>query len=312
MSLYDAVKEIEKEEKKLAGSAGEETIEEVNDTAETEEATEDKPKKEETTEAATGDDEKVEEAAATEEKPDASTYARMRKEASDSKKRADALAEENARLKNPAPTVQKKPEAAADPEPDRSLDPEAHLQWKIRRQDERMEKFDKYLQTEQARKERESVTDSAMDEFVRHEDTFKAATPDYEAVTKFGLQKLTDRVIQQNPTLHGKELVEEIKKRVLTLAAQGQQLGFDPAEHLYLTSKNWGYQPPEQPKAEAEPKKPDFKKIVDHKKKSASSLTPSGKSGKTAISKEAFGDKSFGFSDFVGLSPQDLRELESM
>lgn len=311
MSLYDKVKEIEKEEKKLDTSAGEETTEEVNNNGAetTEEEVDETPEKEETTEAG-GED--AEETPPAEEKPDANSYARMRKEASDAKKRADALAEENARLKNPPAPVQKKPEAAADPEPDRNTDPDAHLQWKIRRQDEKMEQFDKYVQSEQAQKQRESVTTAAMDEFVRHEDVFKAATPDYEAVTKFGLEKLKERIIQQNPNLQGKALGDEVIKRVLTLVAQGQQLGFDPAEHLYLTSKNWGYKPAEEAKTETEPKKPDFKKIVDNKKKSASSLAASGKSGKTAISKEAFGDKSFGFSDFVGLSPQELRELESM
>jgi hypothetical protein len=311
MSLHDAIKEVEKEEKKLLKAEASEGSEDKAVDKEPEALEKQEPEK-------PLDDDTDLEGAETpppaEKAPDAAAFAKMRKDAADAKKRADALAEENARLKNQPPVAPQPAAKAAvsDPEPDANTDPEAHLQWKIRKVDEKLQKLDSYVETQEEKKRREAITSSAMEEFVEHEDSFKEATPDYQSVTTFGLQKLSEKVQGQFPNLRGKDLTDKIKERVLTLAAQGQALGFNPAEFLYLTSKNMGYQPPVVEKQEPEAKKPDFKKIVDQKKKSTSSLAAGGKSGKTPLSREAVLDKGFGLKDFARLSPAELKELETL
>lgn len=310
MSLKDAIAEVEKEEKKALN------VEEVQDDKPQEEEPE---KKEEA--APEGDEGKEEDAGEPEtpenkpeEKPAAppenADFARLRREKAASDRRAAAA---EAQLKQ-KPTESAKP-ANADTEPDQNTDPEAHLRWELRQARNDVKSLTDWRQAEERKQQQITVKDSAVKAFGNYEQAFSPTVKDYDDVMKFGVQAITQSIRTLQPNLNGPDLGEAVQRQILRMAGQAEMEGHDPAEYLYHQAKSWGYKPaeakPEGDKPE-EKAKPDFKSIIDSKKKSASSMTPGGKSGKIPLSREAVLDKNFGLADFARLTPSQLKELETM
>lgn len=296
MSLYDAIEEVEKE---LGVEKPEAVVEEP-----VKEAAAAEPEKKE--EAPPAEDAKP--AAEAEKAPDAAAFARLRRDEAAARRRAEAA---EAALKAPvAAPVVKKEEPSVEPDP--NTDPEGHLRWELAQTKAQLKEVADYTASIRKEKEQTALKDNAVKAFTSYEDAFKVSAPDYEEVTKFGVQQLAASISRLNPSLRGAELSDAIQRQVLRLAGQAEQQGHDPAEYFYHMSKSWGYQPPAPAaaKTEAEVVKPKLKDIVEHKKKSASSLAAGGKSGRTAMSKEALA--AMPFHEVASLSPADLREWEAL
>ncbi len=327
MSLYDSIKEVTEEENKLAGKnvAAEEKeptpLEVQIAHLEAPDVKAAEGVKDEAKKAGEAGAEDTKTPAAAPENPTAEDFAKLRYEAAQAKRRADAA---EAKLKQaptqpqpgPAHTTRTAVEKAVLAEPDPNLDPEAHLRWELAQTKEQLKAVVDWKASVDADDLKEALKDGAVKAYSKYEEDFSPTVPDYGAVTTFGIQAIARSIQTLNPALQGEELQEAIKHQVLRLGAQAEARGEDPAEFFYRQSKAWGYKPaPPEPtaaeKAAAEKKPaPTIKEIAEHKRKSATSLTPGGKSGAPALSREEA--MKMTPADWQRLTPGQLRELEAM
>lgn len=247
---------------------------------------------------------------------EALTGARLRYELAQTKRRAEAA---EARLKEaptqpqpgPARTTTEKRVLA---EPDKNLDPEAHLRWELQQTQAQLKEVSDWKNQKDAAENRVNLRENAIKSYQSYENEFKDTVPDYGEATKFGISAITSSLRTLNPSLQGEALMDAVKHKVLELGAQAESRGEQPAEFFYKQSKAWGYKPA-PPKAEdppPEPRSPSVKKIAEHKARSATSLTPGGKSGAPTISKEMVMSGKMSLADFGKLSPSQLRAMEEM
>lgn len=347
MSLYEAIKEVSDEENKIEGkdvaaNEKEPTHADTRENPGAKEEEEDKPPTAKGTDkgAAEPDDKNPKAAPADkvgkdEPKPaegagkdptdapaegeDGLTGARLRYELAQAKRRADAA---EAKLKEaptqpqpgPARTARTETEKAVLGEPDKNLDPEAHMKWELSQTKDQLKKINDWKEQKEYDERRVELRDNAIKSYTSYENEFKETVADYGEVTKFGVNAIASSIRTLNPNLQGEALMDAVKHKVLELGAQAEARGEQPAEFFYRQSKAWGYKP-EPPKAEeppAEPRNPSVKKIAEHKARSGTSLTPGGKSGPGPVSKEMVMSGKMSLADFGKLSPSQLRELEAM
>lgn len=307
MSLQDAIKEVEKEEKKALGVEQAEPPEPKEDAPEPVDDAPAEPPAEELADK--------KEPPAEDKAPENADFARLRREKAASDRRAAAA--EEALKRQPAKPAEAPKPADVDAEPDQNTDPEAHLRWELRQARNELKGLSDWRQSEEKKQQKKSVKDNAVKAFGGYEEAFKPTVTDYDDVMDFGVKAISASIRTLNPMLKGEELGNAIQLQILRMAGTAEAQGHDPAEYLYHQAKAWGYKPKEAPAEEGDGKteekaKPSFKSIVDSKKKSASSLTPGGKNGKIPLSREAVLDKNFGLQDFAKLSPEQLKELESL
>lgn len=257
--------------------------------------------------------------------------ARLRMEAAASKRRAQELeailrrGQQQPQAHQPAPTAKENP----DPEPDKEIDPDAHLRWELRQANSRIEKFEKWQGEQEKRVQSEETDRQATQTLVDYEEDFKTRAAaegidDYEPVSRFVMQTITNSVRLLRPDLRGEALTKAVKSQLFRLAAEHERNGYNPMEAMYHTAKTqWGYQAPapkedggdEQP-ADRKPngqfvkQKPDFKKIVESKRRNATAMTAGARNGHAALTKEHAMSKNFKVSDWAKLSPEQLRDLE--
>lgn len=313
MSLYSAIKEVQGEEEKII--TNDDSVEKVQKEEPEKEAVADD--KEEVKESGKKDEAKPAEGetkkASADSPPDNAAFAALRREKAAEKRRADAL-EEQLKLQ-PKKVEQEKAPAAVVTEPDANLDPEAHLRWELAQTRAQLKEVADWKAQQTYKEQQTSLRDNAVKAFQDYESAFSPTVADYKDVMDHGLAAISASIRTLNPMLKGEALNDAIQRQVLRLAGQAEASGHDPVEYLYHQAKSWGYQPKQeavQEQKEEEKPKPDLKKIVDHKKKSATSLKAGGKNGNTPLSREAVLDKGFGLQDFAKLSPAQLRELEQM
>lgn len=347
MGLLESIAEVTEEENKLEGRDVEAEEKEPThaDTREKEQPS-DKPKAGDKTDSGGKDDDGVQGAekpvkkadepakkdeakpaegagadpAAADAVPDAASFAKLRYDAAQAKRRAEAAEARLAQAPTqpqPGPAAVKRTETerAIQAEPDKNLDPEAHLRWELSKTQQQLKEISDWKQQKDFEERRTTVREKAIKEYQSYETEFQQTVPDYKEATAYGVQALRASLMTLHPNLKGDDLNNAIKNKVLELGAQAEARGEQPAEFFYKQSKEWGYKPapaaaPEKP-AEP-PKAPSIKNIAEHKKRSASSLTPGGKSGAAPVSKEMIMSKDLTLADFAKLSPSQLRELEAM
>ncbi len=265
-----------------------------------------------------GEDKKPDDKEKEEEKIDNAAYAKLRRDQKAAEKRAEEAdrraAAAEAKLKE-APTQPQRglppAQTDADREPDANLDPEAHLRWELAQTRETVKSLKEREEKREATERQNNLKQGAIKAFEKYENDFSPTVNDYQAVTTHGLNQIASSIRTLNPQLKGEDLQEAVRRQVLRLAAIAEQQGYDPAEHFYEQSKSWGYQEPKPEVKQDEPEqKTSVKRMAEHKKKTAGSLSHGGKSGNAPLSREAF--KNMGFADFAKLTPRELQELESL
>lgn len=325
MSLVSAIKEIEKEEKKILNQEAE------DDTAPPEETDErDQEKEDDAPDSAAAEEDEQPEAAkekpktalkkeeakkeepVKEQTPDNAAFMKLRRDAAAAQRRAAEL-EETLRRQQTRPPEVKKPDAA-NTEPDPNTDPEAHLRWQLSKTQEQLKELADWKQQESQKTQRREIKDAAVKEYGRYEQAFSGQVKDYADVMDHGIAAISTSIRTLRPDLDGEALGEAVQHHILKLAGEGMKNGYDPAEYLYHLARSWGYQPKavEAKQPEAEKPKPNLKQIAANRKKAVSSLTAGGKSGNIPLSREAVLDKSFGLQDFARLSQSQLKELEGL
>ena len=292
MSLQSKIAELDEQIKEIEGTE-KEAVETVVEEKETEKKEEDAGKEadKESEPEAKGEPEKKEEVAddkGGDEKnkaPDAAAFARMRIEANAAKKRAEAAEARAAEL-----AVARQPEVKkveTDAEPDKDTDPDAHVRWELRQANKKLQTVAEWQEKEQKKRDYEERKSAAERAFENYENNFKATVEDYQDVSNFGVQVIANSLRTLNPDLKGNDLAEAVKMHILRLSGQAEAAGHDPVEYLYHQFKTWGYTPKKAEGGEEkkEELKPDLKKIVENKKKSANSLSAGGKSGNNSLTR---------------------------
>lgn len=298
MGIHDTIKELDEMEVKeeTAEVEAPEEKEEVEQVTPPVEQVE--PTKEETTDEVENPAEEVEKEEPTKAQKD-DTFARLRLEKAAEKRRADELQAELDKANQPESTE----------EPDEEEDPDAHMKWELDETRKQVKELSDWKDQQEQTRQNEEVRHNAIEQFTSYEDNYKANVSDYNAVTSYGVQQIANSISRLRPDLKGVELGKVVQNQVLRMAGQAESQGLDPAEHFYTQSKEWGYKEPAKEEKEEKPK-PDLKSIAKNKKKSPSSLSAGGDSGKPVIDKEAFATMKF--SELARLSPQELRELDKI
>lgn len=142
-----------------------------------------------------------------------------------------------------------KPEPAKvedeDPEPDYLDDPKAWTDWRIRQQardiEALKEKAKSYEQQGAEAKQFQEFTSRIAQE----EAQFAQATPDYHQALAFARQRAAQDILANAEALGvevtQQQVIQELTRRELGVAAQALQRGISPAEAVYKIAKAWGF-----------------------------------------------------------------------
>lgn len=261
--LEDEVKKIQEE---LAGLAAEDEGDDSDEIeAVADEVVEETESQKEESEDSAKEKEPVAEAKPEEEKLDNAGYARLRREAQAEKRRADDLERQISELKN------RSVEAAESVEQEQAAIP-LELQQVI--ENERYNQAEKVV--------------------VRLENEFKQTAPDdYDDVALQYKTMVYNSIRITNPDLSHGELLDGTRKRLLELAAQHKQAGYNPVEKMYLDGKKMGFSAlPKQKEAavEKESPKPDLDKIAANKKRNAGTAGAKGAGDRGQMTAEVLAD----------------------
>lgn len=289
---------------KVEEEAAEAVADEVEDTADVDDA-EDGSGKEEAAAEEKKEEPKKEEPKA---EVDNATYARMRWEAAEERRKREELEKRlEAIEKGKADTAKD-----TDPEPDKSTDFEAWVDWKDRQLEKKVEEVNSRLNEsstrEQERLKQEDynkTVKAAVDEFTAYEDGFKARVSDYEDVSAFYLNKLKDSVKTLYPAATDAQIGQMVTNKILQTAGTYAANGLNPVERMYQDAKAMGYSAPVK---KEEPKKSNLAAIDKNKRRSASVAATAGDNGKNSVGLSDVSDMSM--AEFSKLTPEERTRLK--
>jgi hypothetical protein len=204
-------------------------------------------------------EEKKEEA----EEPDSGAFARLRREAAASKKKAEELAEENARLKARPETQTESP---AKPVAEQSVELPPVLTKII---------------------EREQMNEAGR-EFNQLEDNFRQKTPDYDDISNAYKAGLYQSIRIQHPKLTHEQLLEETNRTLLVKAGTLMNEGYDPIEEMYHEAKNLGFKPlPKEEQQEEPAPKVNLAKLAANRSRNAGTAGAKGNGAQPNLTRKA-------------------------
>lgn len=246
MSLLEEIK-ADKEQLEEAKKV-EETEEEIAEETSGEEGGEEAPKEEKPAEAAEKPTEPEKEEVK-EEKQDDAAFARLRRDAAANKRRAEALEEENTKLKAAPKEEVSTEEVAAFVQP-----PE----------------IAEIIQDHRVR--------GAEREFQSYEQSARTKIADFDEVTRAYTEALFGSIKVQNPRMSNMEIAEKTKRIMLEKAGTFLNQGYEnPVEEMYLEAKELGFRAKPKVAEEKEEPKPDMKKVAENRKRSAGMTGVSGR-----------------------------------
>lgn len=157
---------------------------------------------------------------------------------------------------------------------------------------------------------KQNLLQQAVAEFQDYEAGFAKEATDYDQVTDFYRQKMTDSFKTLHPNMNEKQVEQAVSMKILEEAGNIVKYGLNPAEELYNRAKKMGFTPKiENPTVEVKPKI-DLKTIDKNRKKSASALSGRGNSQTTSYTLDEVADMTP--AQLLKLDPKILRELEGM
>jgi hypothetical protein len=144
--------------------------------------------------------------------------------------------------------ARQQPEAKPEPEdaePDYLDDPKAWTEWKIRQQAREVEALKQKAQTY----EQQTAEARQFQEFTQNiqaaEQNFVQTAPDYHQALAFARQRAAQDIIANAEALGvevtQQQVIQELTRRELGVAAQAMQRGLNPAEAVYKIAKAWGF-----------------------------------------------------------------------
>lgn len=310
MSLKEQIEKVIEEEKSLSETVvdSEDVIEEKEEVEEVKEEPKEEPKEE------IKDEPKEEvEKPKEEHKPSNQEWAEMRRVAKIAEEEKRKREELEAKIKEyEAKEVKEVKPVAVDVEPNKEEDLAGWLEWRGRqveqiasKAEEKAEQVLKYQEAREKQEKETNVYNSAVKEFLDIEKSVKDKHEDYEDVSKFYFQNLTNGLRTMYPMADDSQIEKMAHERVLMTASQYAKAGINPVEAMYNDAKNrLGYVPVKK----VESPKPSIKEISENKKRSVSSIVSTSQGGGTPLTKEKI--MGMNVAEWSHLSPEALRELE--
>lgn len=193
-----------------------------------------------------------------EEKPvvDNATIARLRYEAAEARRKAEALAKENEELKSPKPEL-----------PPKEENWEGHTEGRIETVEQRLARLERELEEERAEKATKSTIEAAKEEFNAYEEAFKPKAPDYEDARTYLVQNIAASLRILNPAITQKDLIEGVQHQLLVRGRNAVLAGANPAELIYQEAKQIGFQAPTKETVKEKPS--NLSAVNENKKRSA-------------------------------------------
>jgi hypothetical protein len=158
------------------------------------------------------------------------------------------------------------PKPVDDPEPDRTADPEAWRDWKIRDNDRWRATVEAERQAEARQRQVNEAVRGAIEEFQSIETAYVQTNPDYFNATQFGRQKYTEAMRVMHPEMNDRQIAQHIDYEIMKQASDWRRKGLNPAEEFYdYCIERLGYKPTAaeaeaaakaEAEAPAEPEKP--------------------------------------------------------
>ncbi len=222
---------------------------------------------------------------------DSQGWAKLRFEAAEAKRKADALEAENERLKNP-PT----------PIPSKEEDIAGHLIAKLGVTEKDLQDIKAWKEQQETENRNKIIISGAIQEFTQHENAFKQSVSDYDPVAEHLKGRISDSIRMLNPYLSEGDVNAATTKEILRRASIADRDGINPAKALYEQGKASGYVPAQ----DNEPEKSNLSIIANNKKKSTNMLGTGG-SGKPEKTLQSVANAPQ--SELQKLSPEELDRL---
>jgi hypothetical protein len=191
---------------------------------------------------------------------------------------------ENSRLKRELEEKNKPKEVREEEKiPDPNEDPIAYLAWENRKLKEEVGKVSKWTEEQESKRKQEEFYQAQVRGFNIAEEQFKKTTSDYDDVSAHMVAEMRKGFRAIHPFATDQQIDSAVASKILEMAEQAAQAGYQPAGYLYNMSKErYGYKPKEQERPVA--RKPDLSVVDKNKKKSANGL--SGTGSKSALTIE--------------------------
>lgn len=250
-----------------------------------------------------------EEIKADDKKPEEKTPSEHREERIAKKKEKDRLAEELAvaRERIAALEANSKPKAdALENEPDIQTQPLEWTAWKIRKQEEKIEKLSGWKAEQDTVRQREDMRLRAINEVSAYENNLRVSAPDYDDVKDYYARVLATSIKIVNPNISNQQLAEAVNNRLLTRASELLNQGYEnPIEAMYLEAKSLGYKPKEE--AKSDEVKPDLDKVASLRKRNAGMAGSAGGGNDTHVSPTTAAKMTN--AEFAKLKPEQKKRL---
>lgn len=192
----------------------------------------------------------------------------------------------NARIAELARTVEKPKQEvlSPDPEPIRTDDPQAWMDWAIRQQAHRLKEIDakqkeqdKWRADQDAERNIRDTRSQAERELSSFEASVRQAAPDYDAAKQYYINMLAGSVRVINPNITQDKLAEIVNNRILMRAGEFMNEGHDnPVQAMYEEAKRLGYRP-QAASTEETSSKPDLAKVAANRSRNAGTAGASGR-----------------------------------
>lgn len=252
-------------------------------------------------------------------------FIRLRQEAAEAKRKAREYEQELARIREanaakPAPQAMP-PQKAPDPEPNKEVDYEAWVEWKLRQVESenqelrtQFQKREEQVVSREAEEHQRMVLNKAVQEITEYEDAFRQKAPDYDDAAGFLEGKIKDGIRLSNPWLSPAQVNQVYARQVLNMCGNFARAQLDPAEEIYKLAKANGYaqaapSADDQPKSKVEIERGRLEAIRKNKAVKTG-LVAGGKSGTNGVNRD--GALKMSNAEFSRLSAAELRELNEM
>lgn len=233
-----------------------------------------------------------------EKKKTPSDYAKERKaKAAERKAERDRIAEleaEVARLRQqpqqPQPETKRAEPANTDPEPDRQTHYEEWLEWKDRKNEERIALLEQNVGRQQYQTEAERKIGAAIAEVESLSAQKKTVLPDIDDARQHLVNGLSRSY--RIAGVSQDKIDALVNRKIIEVAALAQQAGHDPIEALYdFTINELGYEPrdasPKDDVSSEDAKQPDMRRLADNRSRNAGTAAARGRGGKSLTLQEA-------------------------
>lgn len=220
----------------------------------------------------------------------------------------------------PAPAP---PNKEAAKEPDKNVNYQEWLEWKLAQSDNTIQEQNKLYKElsdwkngQEARTKEQETWNNDATAFVEIENRYKATNPDYGNAADYARDKYFNALKISMPQATDAQINAAINNEVMGYARMWRSQGLNPAEEFYdMAIERFGYEKADEeavatPPMRRTPEKPNLRVVNNNRKRSATPLNGGGQGGSVPLTKEAAADMTIG--EWNKLTPSEIEALENM